>query len=284
MMAKVNLLVVDDATFIRDLIKNTLRKTFPNIECQEAIDGKKAQTILKKGNTDLILCDWEMPEMNGEELLKWVRAEEKLRDTPFVMVTSRGEKAHLVNAVQSGVSDYLTKPFNNEMLIKKVMKALKKIDKLKDAKAETRPAQVTGGSFAADSVSLLTGGGPPSGSAAPKAEKKPEPKKQKNKAIGQGQLRFSDFAIDLIITELSFKYICGIVKRNDEQLPKILQQAVVDLAQKDDPENVARINGFIEQIECTEKKIDTRFLSVTFHIVDDDPDKINFLTNFSRNS
>lgn len=281
-MAKVNLLVVDDATFIRDLIKNTLRKTFPNIECHEAFDGKKAQAILRKTSIDLILCDWEMPELNGEELLQWVRAEEKLRAIPFIMVTSRGEKAHLVKAVQSGVSDYLTKPFNNEQLIKKVMKSLKKIDKLTDAKAGARAANISASGFATDSVSVLTASS--SAKEAKPTETKAEPKKPKNKAIGQGQLRFSDFALEMVITGLNFQQITGVVKRSDEQLPVILQQAVMDLAQKDDAENVARINGFIELIECTEKKIDTRFLNVVFRIVDDDPDKLDFLTNFSKGS
>ncbi|HET8706599.1 MAG TPA: response regulator, partial [Pseudomonadales bacterium] len=72
-MSKLNILVIDDATFIRDLIKKNIRDHFPNVTLHEALDGKKAQSLLRSNTFDLILCDWEMPEMNGEELCVWLR-------------------------------------------------------------------------------------------------------------------------------------------------------------------------------------------------------------------
>ena len=70
-MSKVNVLVVDDASFIRDLVKKCLRNYFPGMRIEDAINGRKAQAMLAKEAFDLVLCDWEMPEMSGLELLTW---------------------------------------------------------------------------------------------------------------------------------------------------------------------------------------------------------------------
>jgi len=129
-MSKVSVLVVDDAPFIRDLVKKSLRNHFPGIHIEEAINGRKAQQMLAKQDFDLILCDWEMPELSGLELLSWCRSEERLKTTPFVMVTSRGDKENVVQAIQAGVSDFIGKPFSSEQLISKVQKALSKAGKL----------------------------------------------------------------------------------------------------------------------------------------------------------
>ena len=72
-MSKVSVLVVDDASFIRDLVKKCLRNYFPGIKIEDAVNGKKAQSILMRETFDLVLCDWEMPEMSGLELLTWCR-------------------------------------------------------------------------------------------------------------------------------------------------------------------------------------------------------------------
>lgn len=72
-MSKVNVLVVDDAPFIRDLIRKCLRNAFPGMTVEDAVNGRKAMTLLGKEAFDLVLCDWEMPEMSGLELLTWCR-------------------------------------------------------------------------------------------------------------------------------------------------------------------------------------------------------------------
>lgn len=123
-MSKLKALVVDDASFVRDLVRRTMRSQFPSIELHEAADGRKAQTLMGRERFDLILCDWEMPEISGLELLQWVRGHSHYSDTPFVMVTSRGDKEHVVEAIREGVSDYLGKPFSPESLGKKVRKVL----------------------------------------------------------------------------------------------------------------------------------------------------------------
>ncbi len=129
-MSKISVLVVDDAAFIRDLVKKCLRNYFPGIRTEDAVNGKKAQAMLAKEAFDLVLCDWEMPEMSGLELLTWCREQDNLKTMPFVMVTSRGDKENVVQAIQAGVSGYVSKPFTNEQLLTKVKQALNKVGKL----------------------------------------------------------------------------------------------------------------------------------------------------------
>jgi DNA-binding response OmpR family regulator len=77
-----------------------------------------------------VLCDWEMPEMSGLELLTWCREQDNLKTMQFIMVTSRGDKENVVQAIQAGVSGYVSKPFTNEQLLTKVKQALNKVGKL----------------------------------------------------------------------------------------------------------------------------------------------------------
>src|SRR3546814_16115171 len=123
-MSKVSVLGVADAPFIRDLVKKALRSHFPGIRIEEAVNGRKAQQILDRERFDLILCDWEMPEMSGLELLTWCRAHEPLKTTPFIMVTTRCDKENVVQDIKSGVSDFIGTPFPTEPLTPKDPKAL----------------------------------------------------------------------------------------------------------------------------------------------------------------
>ena len=157
-MSKVSVLVVDDASFIRDLVKKCLRNYFPGIKIEDAVNGKKAQAILMRETFDLVLCDWEMPEMSGLELLTWCREQAQLKTMPFVMVTSRGDKENVVQAIQAGVSGYVSKPFTNEQLLNKVKQALHKVGRL-DALVASAPTKMNS-AFGNDSLSALTGGKP----------------------------------------------------------------------------------------------------------------------------
>ena len=156
-MSKVSVLVVDDAPFIRDLIKKGLRSHFPGIRIEDAVNGRKAQQMLDRDSFDLILCDWEMPEMSGLELLTWCRTQDALKTTPFIMVTSRGDKENVVQAIQAGVSDFIGKPFSNEQLTSKVRKALGRAGKL-DSLAASAPTRALATGMANDSLAALTGG------------------------------------------------------------------------------------------------------------------------------
>jgi len=115
------ILVVDDFATMRKIIKNILGQLgFKNII--EADDGTTAWEILQKEPVDLIISDWNMPKMSGLELLKKVRADEKLKDTPFLMVTAEAQKENIIEAAKYRVSQYIVKPFTPETLKEKLEK------------------------------------------------------------------------------------------------------------------------------------------------------------------
>jgi len=108
-------LIVDDFATMRRILRNVLKQIgFKNMI--EADDGKTALKELKKGNFNLILCDWNMPEMSGLELLNIVRSDDELKNIPFVMVTAEAQKDNIVEAVKAGVSNYVVKPFTAEKI------------------------------------------------------------------------------------------------------------------------------------------------------------------------
>jgi len=117
-------LVVDDFTTIRRVLRNVLKDLgFTNIS--EADDGKSALKELKKEKFDLILCDLNMPEMSGLELLIKIRADDEMKDVPFVMVTAEAQKENIIEAVKAGVSSYIVKPFTAETVNEKLNKIFK---------------------------------------------------------------------------------------------------------------------------------------------------------------
>jgi len=286
-MSKVSVLVVDDAPFIRDLVKKALRSHFPGIRIEDAVNGRKAQQILSRERFDLILCDWEMPEMSGLELLTWCRTQDALKTTPFIMVTSRGDKENVVQAIQAGVSDFIGKPFSNEQLTSKVRKALGRAGKL-DALAASAPTRTLATGMANDSLAALTGGkAEVVRPAAPAAEAKASPLIQPSAAPasapagaasgrGQGQLRLANGSVACVIKALSLKEALLVVKRG-EQLPQVLESAVLDLEQGEGGE-VARLNGYLHAVAAFEPKPDSEWLQLSFRFVDRDPQKMDYLS------
>ncbi len=118
---KMKILIVDDFATMRRIVKNILKQLgYTNFV--EAQDGKEALKILKSQHIDFIVSDWNMPNMSGLELLKAVRADEALKDIPFLMVTAEALKENIVEAVKAGVSNYIVKPFTAETLSKKIEK------------------------------------------------------------------------------------------------------------------------------------------------------------------
>ncbi|HQP30943.1 MAG TPA: response regulator, partial [Deltaproteobacteria bacterium] len=104
------ILVVDDFSTMRRIVKNILRQLgFNNI--LEADDGSTGLDILQKEKIDMVISDWNMPKMTGLELLKVVRADDALRDIPFLMVTAEAQQENIIEAVKSGVNNYIVKPF-----------------------------------------------------------------------------------------------------------------------------------------------------------------------------
>ena len=289
-MSKVSVLVVDDASFIRDLVKKCLRNYFPGMRIEDAINGKKAQALLAREAFDLVLCDWEMPEMSGLELLTWCRAQDSLKTMPFVMVTSRGDKENVVQAIQAGVSGYVSKPFTNEQLINKVRQALHKVGKL-DAWVNVASTKTTS-AFGNDSLNALTGGkaavvapspSAPTPAAAPSRGllnsppvKAPAPAATGAGGRGQGQLRLPNGIQPCVIKALSLKEALLVVKRS-ETLPQVLDSAVLDLEQGDNAET-ARLNGYLHAVVAHEPKPDSDWLQLTFRFVDQDSQKLDYIS------
>ncbi len=118
---KMKVLVVDDFATMRRIIKNVLKQIgFINIV--EADDGTAALGVLKENKVDLIISDWNMPKMNGLDLLKTVRKEEATKKVPFIMVTAEAQKDNVLQAVQAGVSNYIVKPFTADAVKEKLTK------------------------------------------------------------------------------------------------------------------------------------------------------------------
>lgn len=284
-------LVVDDATFVRDLVKRTMRSQFPQISVDEAINGRKAQVMMSKQPYQLILCDWEMPEMSGLELLTWARANEHYQKVPFIMVTSRGDRGHVVEAAQQGASDYLGKPFSAEMLIQKVSRAL--AGKLPASKASPNLAPKA----ASDTASLLTGGA--AKPAQPKAStggsaalltgqsgttpSAPAPASSKDSAASQSlaKIRFAEFNLPCIIKAISLTDV-QVVARSGQRFPSILEPAVVDI-EADEAQVLERINGYVHSLKAVDKRMDTDFVQLVIHFVDEDPEKMASLSRYIAN-
>ncbi len=115
------ILIVDDFPTMRKIVRGVLKQIgYSNIE--EAEDGVQAYEKLEKEQFDFVVSDWNMPNMTGLELLKAVRANPKTKQIPFLMVTAEADKENIVEAVKSGVSNYVVKPFNAGTLKEKIEK------------------------------------------------------------------------------------------------------------------------------------------------------------------
>mgnify|MGYP003114289975 FL=1 len=119
-------LVVDDFSTMRRIIKNLLRDLgFTNIS--EADDGSTALPMLKDGNFDFVVTDWNMPGMQGIDLLKAIRADSKLSHIPVLMVTAEAKKEQIIMAAQAGVNGYIVKPFTAATLNTKLDKIFERL-------------------------------------------------------------------------------------------------------------------------------------------------------------
>jgi two-component system chemotaxis response regulator CheY len=121
------ILIVDDFSTMRRIIKNLLRDLgFTNTA--EADDGQTALPMLQSGKFDFLVTDWNMPGMEGIELLKRVRADENLKSLPVLLVTAEAKKEQIVEAAQAGVNGYIVKPFTSGTLKEKIEKIFERIE------------------------------------------------------------------------------------------------------------------------------------------------------------
>jgi two-component system chemotaxis response regulator CheY len=118
-----NVLIVDDYKTMLRIIENLLKQLgFRNV--QQAADGGAALKLMQENNFGLVISDWNMQPMTGLQLLKEVRASERLKATPFIMITAESKTENVVAAKEAGVNNYIVKPFNAETLKQKISAVL----------------------------------------------------------------------------------------------------------------------------------------------------------------
>ncbi len=123
-MANERFLIVDDSLTMRRIVTNALHSLgYENV--LEAADGKEAVLKLQENGTDIVITDWNMPEMNGLELARWIRSNEKLEHLPILMITTRGNKDDVIEAMKARVNNYIVKPFTPQGLKEKIDQILK---------------------------------------------------------------------------------------------------------------------------------------------------------------
>ena len=123
MNAEMKFLIVDDFSTMRRMVKSVINELgYSNVT--EADDGSTALPLLRDGNFDFLITDWNMPGMPGLDLLKAVRANPKLAKLPVLMLTAEAKRDQIVEAAQAGVNGYVIKPFTADVLKKKLTKIL----------------------------------------------------------------------------------------------------------------------------------------------------------------
>ena len=120
------ILIVDDFSTMRRIVKNLLRDLGLN-NTQEADDGLTALPLLKKGGFDFVVTDWNMPGMQGIDLLKHIRADAELKQLPVLMITAEAKREQIIEAAQAGVNGYIVKPFTAATLKEKLDKIFERL-------------------------------------------------------------------------------------------------------------------------------------------------------------
>lgn len=121
------ILIVDDFSTMRRIIKNLLRDLgFTNT--YEADDGTTALPILKNGSFDFLITDWNMPGMSGIDLLSYVRADDRIKHLPVLIVTAEAKREQIIKAAQAGVNGYVIKPFTAQVLKEKIERIFERVN------------------------------------------------------------------------------------------------------------------------------------------------------------
>lgn len=125
---KTKFLVVDDFSTMRRIVRNLLKELgYSNVD--EAEDGAMALSKLKSEQFDFVISDWNMPVMDGLDMLKHIRADSALSKVPVLMVTAEAKKENIIAAAQAGANGYVVKPFTAATLDEKLSKIFEKLEK-----------------------------------------------------------------------------------------------------------------------------------------------------------
>ncbi|WP_167854896.1 chemotaxis response regulator CheY [Mangrovimicrobium sediminis] len=124
----ISILVVDDFPTMRRIVRSLLKELgFTNVD--EAEDGQVGLAKLRGGGFDFVVSDWNMPNLDGLEMLKQIRADDAMKDLPVLMVTAEAKKENIIAAAQAGASGYVVKPFTAATLEEKLNKIFEKLAK-----------------------------------------------------------------------------------------------------------------------------------------------------------
>ncbi len=126
MNKNMKILIVDDFSTMRRIVKNLLRDLGFN-NTSEADDGLTALPMLKNGDFDFVVTDWNMPGMQGIDLLKNIRADDNLKHLPVLMITAEAKREQIIEAAQAGVNGYIVKPFTAGTLKEKLDKVFERL-------------------------------------------------------------------------------------------------------------------------------------------------------------
>jgi two-component system chemotaxis response regulator CheY len=126
-MDKIRALIVDDSSVMRKIIERSLRQAGIDLEkVVEAANGAEALAALRENRVDLVLCDINMPVMDGLEFVRQMGTVENAKDVPVVMITTEGSESHVVQALSSGARGYIRKPFTPDQVKEHVLPVLGK--------------------------------------------------------------------------------------------------------------------------------------------------------------
>jgi two-component system chemotaxis response regulator CheY len=117
-------LVVDDSRIMRNIVKNIFNDMKIPVTYFEAGNGKEALRLMRKEAIDLVLLDWNMPELSGLEFLKLIRTRKELKNLPIVMVTSESARYNVIEALKAGATDYVVKPIKERVFMEKMWKIM----------------------------------------------------------------------------------------------------------------------------------------------------------------
>ena len=124
---EMKVLIIDDLSTVRRIMRKLLTEIgFKNIE--EASDGEAAWKMIEGGNFNLVLSDWNTPKLQGLELAQRVRADDRFKSLPFIMITANNTKEHVIKAAENGVSGYICKPFTIDVLKAKILEIFKQVE------------------------------------------------------------------------------------------------------------------------------------------------------------
>ena len=123
-----SILVVDDFPTMRRIVRSLLKELgYTNVE--EAEDGQDALSKLRSGDFEFVVSDWNMPNLDGLEMLKQIRGDDGMKDLPVLMVTAEAKKENIIAAAQAGANGYVVKPFTAATLEEKLNKIFEKLGK-----------------------------------------------------------------------------------------------------------------------------------------------------------